>query len=239
MKILKKEAPGLILICFSITMTYVILYELVLTRFPSCCEFAYKLGLFTSRLSYSIIAASIFYYFSQYIPVFLPKQERKIKILFNIYQRSLTIDFIVSELKFNMGINNNEFLIVKDFDNLIKTINPDKPIAEFENWHQFLYHLKSRLLEVIRSIVIYNDYLSKDFLQELMIIERILFSPYTFVGYKTLSVQDLSYAKIDLHELLVHNKHLQELRESEFKKYEKLFNLDGAEYRKKYYEKKL
>ena len=153
MKIFKKEAPGLILICFSTTLTYVILYELVLTRFSNCCEFVYKLGLFTSRLSYSIIAASIFYYFSQYIPVFRPKQERKKKILFNIYQRTLTIGFIVSELKFNMGINNNDFLKVNMKNTLFKFFAISLIICNLLSCQEKLDYPKS-------NIVLYDKPLS-------------------------------------------------------------------------------
>lgn len=233
----KSKAPKLILTCFVITLTYVIFYELIFSNCPSCCDFVYKLGIITSRLFYSIIAASIFYYLSQYIPVFLPKEERRVKILFNIYQRVIIIDAIISEFKNNLNINNIDFTNTKTLDNVLKTIILTEPVAEFENWYLYLFHLKSRLLEVIRSIIAYNDYVSNDLLHELLKIEEIMFSPYTFVGYMALSSKDLSSARSDIYGVLVHNKQLQNLKVLEFKEYEKIFNLDEAEYKKKYYQK--
>ena len=222
-------------ICFVPPIIYILLYELLLTKFPSSSDTAFKIGIITSKISYSIIAASIFYFISQYIPVYLPRHRRKIKILPYVHQQTLIIDYNANRLKSNLGIQQDDFKKSDLFRKALDNINVDKPIEEFENWHQFLFHLKIQLLDVIRSLYFYNDYLSAEFMHELIIIEKQLMSPITFVGYKTLACTDLSYAEITLQEILVHNQHLQTLREIESKKYEKEIKADGDAYRQTYY----
>jgi len=234
-KIINAEAHKLVFFFFIIALIYVLLYEFWFTNIPGPSEISFKAGLITSKVSYSIIAASVFYFISQYIPIYRPKQQRKIKVLFEIYQRTLIIDFYLGGLKLKMRISQDDFKDSKIFGKAILSIDPDSPIDEFENWHKYLFYLKSKLLDVIRSMTFYHDYLSKEFLQELIIIEKQLLSPYTFEGHKTLGSSDLSYAEICIQELLVHNKHLQNLREKEFRKYDLQFQVDGTAYRKKYY----
>lgn len=62
-----------------------------------------------------------------------------------------------------------------------------------------------------------------------------LLSPHLFEGYKTFASFDLSYAEKNIQELLIHNKHLQDLRENEFRKYEPQFKVDGKAYRDRHY----
>lgn len=211
------------------------LYELVLMNYPSSTKTGYQLGIVTSKISYSIVAASIFYYLSVYLPIYIPKQRKKRKVLFEVYQKTLIIDTLLQHLKFDLGITDNEFMEVDLFREKLGSIDPGQPFGTFSNWYQYLFKLKNKLIDVVRSMVLYNDYLSEDFFHELLILERQLLSIYTFDGNKLLESGDLSYAEIDLQELMVHNKHIQQLRELEFKKYEKQFEADGAAYREKYY----
>jgi hypothetical protein len=227
------KAHKLILFAFYISLFYILLYELIFTYFPSSSDFVFKFGIITSRICYSIIATSIFYFISQYIPVYLPRQKRKIKILYGIFLKTRIIDARVNNLKSELKIYGDDFYI--DFDKKVEAIKPDTPVGQFENWYSYLYNLKTQLIDVIRSMTIYNDFLSLEFLEELNLIEYQLLSPYTFVGYQVLLSDDLSYAQIHLQEILVHNKHLQELKKLEFAKYEKIFKTEGEEYRKKYY----
>jgi hypothetical protein len=230
------EAHKIILWCFIFASGYVILYEFWLTNYPSYSGTVYKMGLITSKISYSILATSIFYYLSQYIPVYLPRQQRKIKILSNVYQKTLIINSIVGGLKLNLNITDDiDFTKRDNFLKIINNTNPDEEVSRFENWHYYLYNLKTNLLDIIRSMTFYNDYLSKEFLHELIILEKVLLAPYTFAGYKTIGVSNLSYAEIDLQEILVHNGILQDLRTKEFKKYERQFEDDGKLYRETYY----
>jgi len=59
--------------------------------------------------------------------------------------------------------------------------------------------------------------------------------PVTFAGYKKLACTDLSYANLDLQEILIHNEHLQTITASEAAIYQKAFEGSGLAYRKKYY----
>ncbi len=181
-------------------------------------------------MAYSILATSIFYFLSQYIPVYLPRQQRKIKILSNAHQKALIIDNIISELKLSLNIgDNSDFTDKEKFRLTLITTNPNEEIGGFENWHHYFFNLKANLLDVIRSLTFYNDYLSKEFLHELIILEKVL------LAYKTIRLSNLSYAEITIQELLIHNKILQELRIEESMKYEKEFVEEGKRYRKANY----
>lgn len=235
-KILSIPAPKLILwLCFIPLLTFIILYELWWSRIPSDSVTIFKIGVISSKISYSIIAASLFYFISQYIPIYLPRHKKKIKILPYIHQQTLIIGYNLDSLKSNLNIHQDEFRNIDEFRSILKNINPNTSIAEFENWYQYLFNIKIQILDVIRSIYFYNEYLNTEFLHEIILIEKQLMSPITFAGYKTLTCDDLSYAETNLQEMLVHNQHLQSLREKEHKKYEKEIKSSGDEYRKTYY----
>ena len=138
-------------------------------------------------------------------------------------------------MKFQLKIHGDDFKNNDQFYKQLEHINTENPVGAFQNWYLYLGHLKGQLLDIINSITVYNDYLSQEFLQEIGLIEYQLFLPHTFAGHKILACTDLSYAQIDLQELLVHNKHLQEISKSEFRKYEKQFAENGKLYREKHY----
>jgi len=235
MKKITSNPPKLILICLIIVLSYVIVYELILTAHPSSTETIYKLGVILSKVSYSIIAASTFYFISQYFPIYLPRERKKLKVLSNVFQKAITIDTILQELKNNLGVSGDDFKNSNVFRTAIGNINTTSPVGAFPNWYTYLYNIKIELLEIINSISIYNEFLSIDMLHEITLIERQLLTQITFAGYQVLLTTNLSYAEITIQEILIHNKHLQELREREFAKYQAAFKSAGDEYRKTYY----
>src|SRR5258705_13597989 len=134
-KIVPTEPHKLIFSCFFMVLFYILLYEFVLMRRPSSSETVYEIGVITSRISYSILAACIFYCISIYLPIYLSRQSRKRKILFNVYQKALLIDTHIRNLILELGIDQDDFFDKEKFDTRLREINPDKPVAEFENWH--------------------------------------------------------------------------------------------------------
>jgi hypothetical protein len=221
-------------LCFIPWLIFILLYEFLLIKIPAS-DIAYKFGIFFSRIGYSIVAASIFYFISQYLGVYTPRQKRRIKILSFVHRQSRIIDEVLGHLKINI---NYEWGDIKDsvrFKEALTKIKVDDPIDNFIGWYPYLFYMKTQLLEVIRSISFYNEYLDKDFFHELLIIEQNLTSRFTFSGFKVLVNEDLSFADIDLQEILIHNQHLQEICKDERRKYKKRFDADGKQYRKTYY----
>lgn len=236
-RIIPKEPHKIIRWCFAFSVLIILLYELYFTTIPAPSFTIYKLGLVISRILYSIIAASTFYYFSVYLPVFLPRSERKIKILSIIYYKTILIDVLIENLKYDLQTGKSDFIDWKKFEGQLAAINSDQPIAGFENWHRYLFHFRNKLMELISSITIYNDFLTTEFLHELNLMEMQLFKPHTFEGRKTLATNNLRHSALTIQELFVHNKILQELRDSEFKKIEKEYLSLGEEYRERNYKK--
>lgn len=218
--------------CLIPSFIYILLYELVFTTIPSPSETIYKLGIIISKVAYSIMASSIFYYISQYIPLHLPKQKRKIKILLNVYHRTYLIDNIIKELQEELKISSEDFKS-HGFRTLLANINTQNSVGSFENWYSYLLYIKTQLLEIIQSIIIHQEYLSIEFTQELIIIEKQLLEPNVFSGQNILSAfKGLEYAEIQIQEIYLHNQILQKLNINEFKKYEMELWKVGKEYRR-------
>lgn len=183
-----------------------------------------------------MLAASIFYFVTQYLGIYIPRKKKKLRIILPyVHRQAVTLDTILNTLKFNLKIHGNDFKNSDQFHKVLENIKVDEPIAEFQDWHQYLYHMKFQLLDVVRGIYFYSEYLDEDFLHEIVIIEQKLMSTITFVGYKKLACTNLTYGEIDLQEILIHNLHLQEIRKSEVEKYDKEFKRAGVAYRQKYY----
>ena len=235
-KILNLEAPKLIFRFFIIAVVYVLLYEFVFMNYPSDNEKIYKLGVFFSRLGYSAIATSVFYYISQYFPIYLPKQKKKISILSILYYRTRSIETLINDLGWKLNIQQEAFRDIVKFNNSLKKINPNLPVTQFENWPHYFFYLRTELLEIIRTITQYEEYLSTPFLHELIILEDRLFSKVVFSGMNSAPGEDLTYALIPLQELLIHNHNLEIIREAEFAKYKEKFDKIVNEYRSKYFE---
>jgi hypothetical protein len=228
-----KEAHKLIGSAFLFCFVYILFYELLFTRWDRPNFTFYKLGVIASKTAYSIIAASIFYLISQYIPIYLPRQIRKRKVLYSVHLKTDVIGMRVDNLKFNLGVNGDDFY--NDFDKKVNAINPTCPVEQFENWYLYLFQIKTTLIDLIRSIAIIHDNLSFEYMDELSWIEYQLSKPHTFEGRRTLACDDLSYAQIQLQEIIVHNKHLQELKAKAFVEYADILRSEGEAYMKKYY----
>lgn len=229
------DAPKFVLWAFCIAATYLLLYELVFSIWSTSSFFLYKIGILATRICYSIVATSIFYFLSQYVPIYLPRQRRKRKILYGVFLKTEVINTRVEHLKFQLKVHGNDFY--DGFNTKVAAINPTHPVAQFENWYEYLFHLKTNLTDTIRSMILYHDYLSLEFMDELNFIEYRLLSLYAFEGHRMLDCDDLSYAEIQLQQLFIHNRHLQELKEIEFAEYESEFKFEAETYRQKHYGK--
>lgn len=235
-KILSLPTHKLVLFGALILLIYLTLYELWWTKIPSSSWAMYKTGIIVSKVLYSMLAASIFYFVTQYLGIYIPRKKKKLRIILPyVHRQAVTLDTILNTLKFNLKIHGNDFKNSDQFHKVLENIKVDEPIAEFQDWHQYLYHMKFQLLDVVRGIYFYSEYLDEDFLHEIVIIEQKLMSTITFVGYKKLACTNLTYGEIDLQEILIHNLHLQEIRKSEVEKYDKEFKRAGVAYRQKYY----
>ena len=187
-------------------------------------------GIFVSRVFYSTLATSIFYFISQYIPVVIPRRTRKIKILENVHHKTIMIDWYLSRLRVDLNVMYGEFEDPEQFRKKLRLINTGQPVGACINWFQYLKHLRERIVDATRAITIYNEFLSVEYLHEIIIIEENLLKPGIFEGIPYINTGNLEWAEVQLQEVLVHNKILQNLREKEFKKYEKVFKQFGQEY---------
>lgn len=230
------EAPKIIInLCFFPSLVYILLYELVFINYTSYNKFVYKLGIILISISYSILASSIFYIISQYLPVYLPKHKRKIKILFNIYHKIFSINDMVEDLKNKLEIENEEYKTNKYLHEKLKKINANNSVCGYNNYYEYLSSIKVQLIEIIRSITIYEDYMEDDLFQELIIIEKQLLKPFDFSNVKPDYAVGILHLEIELQEIFIHNEHLKQINSALFGKYEKEFQKDGSDYRTKYY----
>lgn len=229
-KLSKIEAPKIILGVFCIALFYILLYELVLTTVPGS-EISYKLGLLFSKLCYSVAAASIFYLVSQYIPVYLPKQDKKIKIISVIHMNLTSIDYVLTTFKNNIGLHGDDFEDKAVLVEKLRKVKTTDPIGAHPEWYSYLYEFKGKLLDLIRTTLIHSEYLNSKMLHELLIIESKLLAPITFEGRQELMIENLTYAEITIQEILVHHKLFSRSLKAEVAKYKKKLDRLHKEYR--------
>jgi hypothetical protein len=213
------ESHKVIICVGSIALFIILLYELCLTSYPSSSDAVFKIGVIFSKILYSIIAASIFYLISQYFLIHIPRQQKKIKILRYVYTKTNYLNYIIEDLQMKLGFNslNKNVVEFKGLNELLYKINPDNPISEYKNWYQYLYHFKLKILEIIGSINVYNEYLSIEFHEEILSIEKILITPLDiYSGYKKYNLDNLLHLQKDFQDLIIHNKHLQEIKSKEW-----------------------
>jgi hypothetical protein len=219
----------------AISLATVILYEFLFFPVLEKTGRPERAGILISRVFYSTLASSIFYYVSQYFPVVLPRRTRKIKILELVFQKSLSIEWYLSRLRSDLRVIHGEFSDRDKFRAILEATKTEHPVSTFPNWFEYLKHMRERIVELTRAITIHGEYLDMDFLQEVLVIEKHLLAPGVFEGTDQIPTGNLRWAEIQLQELLIHNVHLQRVRDRELAKHQKELEAIGIEYRATYY----
>lgn len=196
------EAPKIILTVASLILLFLILYEFLLIE-QEGTVWSYKFGIIFSKLCYSILAASIFYGISQYLPVVIPRRKKRLRILHLVYLKADIIGSVVENMKHDLGIN-GEDLEVKIREDL-KSVNPDHRIAQFINWYEYAAYIKNKILDLCNGIGPYNEYLPLNLTTELLLIQKALLSHSAFDARPMFATNDLTYGEIPIKEIIVHN----------------------------------
>ena len=152
--------------------------------------------------------------------------------------KAVLINDLVSGLFFNLNLSGIDFKNYNELNEALKRINPDLLINEYENFHIYLFYFKEKLVNIIKSLILFHDFLNENYLTELFILENKLLTQHTFDGYKKFEVRNLTYATITLQEIFYHNEIFQKLHEIEWKKNEKTMKKEGADYRKRNFNEK-
>lgn len=165
------------------SLSAIILINFWLIQIPGKYDFQYTIGQFFLKLSFSYIAAFIFYF----LVIHLPKQERKSNSYIFLLNNIVRIDYILNDLlttiKFNAYPNwdidervnysiwkvNKEDLAksCKEVNphNRVKTIIPYYPY--FENWFDFINFQVVKIQSFIDPILILNDNVDNEVLEKL------------------------------------------------------------------------
>lgn len=227
----KKTKVGLLVFCAGFAaLAYLIYYELVV-----CSTAAHGGEILFSRICYSILASSIFFFITQYFPVILPRKERKIKIIQNTLHKAVAIDWYLSRIRVKLNVEYGQFSDVDKFRAILDNTNSNQPVDDYTDWYAFLNHIRERIVELTRAITIHSEHLPLDFLEEIMVIEKQLLTPGIYEGPAYINTGNLRWAELQLQEVLVHNGILQELVKREYKKYNADFEFFGIEYRARNY----
>lgn len=221
-------------IAFYIAFVFIFAYEFYFTNIY-CSLVSYKAGLIFSKLCYSYLAASIFYILSQYIPILRPKRKKKEIILHQIYLQIETIDVMIKNLQSNLQIDNADFYEQDDIHSKLQNIDTKLTVNGFPNWYEYLKNFKNDIMDLIRSITPYNEFVSNELITEIMIIERNILKSPAFSGYEVLLTTSLDFAVIEIQEILIHNNILKSIAETEFQGYTEIFAANGKKYRNKHF----
>jgi hypothetical protein len=227
----RKDVKLFIGVVASIALVYLLCYELWWYEIPASTVRIERAGVLASRIFYSILASSIFFYISQYFPVILPRRERKLKVLDIVFHKAISIDWYLSRVRSELNVMYGEFADVEKWRTILDSTDVNTPVSNFPNWYEYLRHLRERIVELTRGITIHSEHLSLEFLQEVVIIEQQLLTPGIFEGPPYINTGNLRWAEIQLQEVLVHNRILQDIRVKEWKVIKKELDTFGKEYR--------
>ncbi|OFY85371.1 MAG: hypothetical protein A3F72_03650 [Bacteroidetes bacterium RIFCSPLOWO2_12_FULL_35_15] len=202
------------------------------------CVCITKFGQIIKFISYSLIASIIFYW----IAIYLLRERKKTLALWSVIKKTDLINSLILQLYNNIYKPTNNFNYetpdFNELNNTLKEINPDLQIESdgyyYENWHIYLQSLQGKLINLIRSIYFFHEYLPDEYLQELTLIENKLLSEDTFDGRKKYSVSNLTYATLSFQEIFIHNLLLQKIYAQELKNNDSKLKRLGKEYREKH-----
>ncbi len=221
-----------------ICVVYILIVEIFIINQPT--KNVYGIFKVFLLLAYSISASSIFYFISTY----LPQQYVKRKILITTDRRTKLIDINITELfnilKVKMD-NDNYNEVALEIDLICKSFNPDSPSnsAVYKNerisFYKYLSVFQKELLEIIQGLIVFHEYLDKEYLFELTFLEDQLIKKIIFSGVKELNINNFTYASIVMHEIYVHNNILQKINASQMEKNKDWVSKEIKLYRKKYY----
>jgi hypothetical protein len=214
--------------------TFIIFYQFYLINIPGTL-FAYNTGLIIFSICNSILAACVFYFIAQYVAFEIPEARRKIQTLSILNQYFIGIDEIIQQIIIDIQFENQNIKDINHLEHILENIKINSSVHDFHNWYKYFYHKKSQLQDLTRSCFYHNHFINPEIAREILILDQRLMDLYLFSGYKILANETLQFAASALQEVFIHNSHLQELRRSEFKKYEVIFATVGKDYRNKFY----
>lgn len=165
-------------IIFFMAFFLVLLIEMVLKNFEAPSQTFYRFGNIMLKLSYSIVASSIFLFINQQIP----KEQKKLKTFIYLQYKVAMLTYelqgiaTVLELK-NGGNNGNDPEITNDaILSAMKKLDPDAPLTStlyvYKNWSSFILDLKDRATSTIDALLPLHDIIDADLLENLYHIQN-------------------------------------------------------------------
>lgn len=127
-----------------------------------------------------MVASSIFYFISQYLPVFLPKEEKKKKVLSVIKNKSAILNGLLMSLEKNLGFSNSDYQDVGKLTDKLNDFNMMNKIDNHQNFESYYRSFRKEALEVVQSILLYHDYISLKQLNYYQLIEKDLLLSHIF-----------------------------------------------------------
>lgn len=208
--------------CLIPAVVYTLLYELVFTEYGAYNQIIYKLGIITSRIFYSMLASSIFYFVSQYIPIYLPRQEKKEKILSNIRTKHKILEGLLITFQGNMKIRKEEYLDKMLLSDKLTDFDIHSKIESFDDFEKYYSAFRSECLDLIESILFYHDFLSLKYLNELQEIEKNFRMPklFDYINYNLTGeiYFNVGIAIPTIQNILISKDKLKDLYQSELMK---------------------
>ena len=160
---------------FGIAMTYVIIYEFVLKQTNAPYYFFVAFGEIFIRLSYSILSATIFYFFVQH----LPKEKKKMRTFRYVHNKIQAIHHkLVKEILESVNVISPDDIFKLDEVYISSQVEHFHPFEEFteasqtyNNWYQY-YDLKiESILKNLHDLITINESIDLDVLAAIMDFE--------------------------------------------------------------------
>lgn len=220
-----KTFPAVIRNTFLVGFLSVVIIELLLKRCPAPNHTFFSIGDIYLKISYSLCAATIFYFINQH----LPKEKRKVKAvpllssaLFSIH---IEVILLVRALGIELPSQNFTTLTRKMLDEACDKINPlsivstKESATPFTDWWEYFEYKSERILKHTQDLLPLYDLLDSDLMGIIFLIQNIVQNDLK-VGKRKFGNPTMSAWSGDIWRLAVDSEHAIKNRGKNYKYYE-------------------
>lgn len=164
-----------------------------------------------SKLAIPIIAASVFFFMSNYFPKILSQRNTKEAVLLNVIQMNVKLQSEMQNLRFNLNIENLDIRNYSALENELKNIDPNTPNNTYLTYYEYFDQWAKNCSGLISRLLQFKEYYRDDILIEILILDRNLRNNHLFSGKQIIASNDLVFGSITIQELLIHSEILHNL----------------------------
>lgn len=172
---------------FLISILSILIIELIFKRFASPSQLFFRMGEIYLMICYSIVAATIFFFINQHLPI----EDKKLKYFRYINNKVMSIDYeiryVLENLTIPESIYKSEDISYEIIKDACKKKNPKSCVFNtmessepFADWYEYFNYKVIRIKNLINDLILLNESIDPDLMEKLLVIENILYNSLYF-----------------------------------------------------------